>query len=119
LKIARRGEDSEGDMSKMLDRISQTAQDLDEWLHQHWGRSYVAILGWGLVLSILGSLSVLRHAVLAGGSGLPPIVVLVFQAALLVNQLAQWHQLKARRLARKAGAPARGVDGPVVDIADG
>jgi hypothetical protein len=88
----------------MLGRISEKAHELDEWLHLHAGRSYVAILGWGLVLSILASLSALRHALLSGGSGLTAIVVLVFQGALLVNQLSQWHELKARRRRRKPPA---------------
>jgi hypothetical protein len=102
----------------MLDRIGQAAHELDEWLHRHAGRSYVAILGWGLVLSILASLSVLRHALLSGGSGLTPIAALIFQGALLVNQLSQWHELKARRRRRKTqrAGPAPGTAMATADI---
>jgi hypothetical protein len=81
----------------MLSRLARAAHEYDEWLHQHVGRAYVAVLGWGLVASILGSLSVLGHALSKGRSSLPTLFILVFQTALLINQLAQWHELKQRR----------------------
>jgi hypothetical protein len=42
------------------------------------------------------------------------IAVLVFQSALLVNQLAQWHELRERRQRAKAadGRAAPGVGIP-------
>jgi hypothetical protein len=86
----------------MFQRLSRAAHELDEWLHQHAGRAYIAILGWGLVLSMIGSLTSLRHALVAGRAGLSPLLVLVFQTALLINQLAQWHDLHERRRRRKA-----------------
>jgi hypothetical protein len=92
----------------MIRNLASSAHELDEWLHQHVGRAYVAILGWGLVASIVGSLTVLGHALSNGGSGLSPLLVLVFQSALLVNQLAQWHELRERRRQRKnSGLGAR------------
>ncbi len=85
----------------MLRRLAKSAHELDEWLHEHVGRAYVAILGWGLVASMIASLSVLSHALSRGRSGLTPLAILVFQSALLVNQLAQWHDLRERRRRRK------------------
>jgi hypothetical protein len=79
----------------MFSRLASRAHELDEWLHQNVGRAYVAILGWGLVLSILASIAKLGNALSSFG-----VITLVFQAALLVNQLAQWHELRERR--RKA-----------------
>jgi hypothetical protein len=85
----------------MLNRLARSAHELDEWLHQNVGRAYVAILGWGLVASMIGSVTVLGHALSGGRSGLTPALTLVFQAALLVNQLAQWNDLAERRRRRK------------------
>jgi hypothetical protein len=98
----------------MLKRLSRNAHELDDWLHLHVGRAYVAILGWGLVASIIGSLRVLNHTLSRGGLGLGTIAVLVFQSALLVNQLAQWHELRERRQRAKAadGRAAPGVGIP-------
>jgi hypothetical protein len=76
----------------MLNRLALRAHELDEWLHENVGRAYVAILGWGLVLSIFASVASLGRALTSFG-----FITLVFQAALLVNQLAQWHELRARR----------------------
>ena len=81
----------------MMKRLAFAAYELDEWLHQHVGRAYIAILSWGLVASILGSLRILGHAMSKGSGGLATLLALVFQAALLVNQLAQWHELRERR----------------------
>ncbi len=81
----------------MIGRLAFAAHELDGWLHAHYGRIYVAILGWGLVISILGGLRALEHALADGGSGLGPLAVVVFQSALLINQLAQWHDLRERR----------------------
>ena len=84
----------------MLKRPALSAHELDEWLHQNVGRAYIAILGWGLVISMLASLQVLGHALSGGKSGITPLLTLVFQSALLVNQLAQWHDLRERRRRR-------------------
>jgi hypothetical protein len=95
----------------MLKNLASSAHELDEWLHQHVGRAYVAILTWGLVVSMIGSVTTLGHALSAGESGLTALAVLVFQAGLLVNQLAQWHELRERRRLRKE-AVARVVPAP-------
>jgi hypothetical protein len=83
----------------MLSRLASSAHQLDAWLHHNVGRAYVAILGWGLVLSILASIAKLGNALSSFG-----LITLVFQAALLVNQLAQWHELRERRRRYKDAA---------------
>ena len=94
----------------MIRRLARRAHELDDWLHQNFGRAYNAILGWGLVLSILASISTLGRALSSFG-----IITLVFQGALLVNQLAQWHELRERRQRYKdAGFSRREAADPVV-----
>ena len=85
----------------MLKKIIERAHELDQWLHVHAGRSYMAILTWGLVLSIINSVSVVGSAFSRGHVGLTPLFVLVVQSGLLVNQLAQWHDLRQRRRNRR------------------
>ena len=84
----------------MLANISRRAHELDIWLHENVGRPYIAILGWGLVISIIDSLGSLGHTLGAQADGLFGLVklllILAFQAGLLVNQLAQWHQHRER-----------------------
>ena len=87
----------------MIGRVASAAHELDQWLHTHVGRGYVAILGWGLVASILATLRALSHALSEGGSGLGPLAAMVFQGALLINQLAQWYELREKRRAHKRG----------------
>ncbi len=74
----------------MLTNLIRRAHWLDGWLHEHVGRPYIAILGGGLFFSILDSLSSLRHTLFATAHGLGDmiklLVVLAFQAALLINQ---------------------------------
>jgi hypothetical protein len=84
----------------MLSRLARKAHELDDWLHQNVGRAYVAILGWGLVLSIIGSIATLGRALTSFG-----FITLIFQAALLVNQLAQWHELRTRRRRHRDAEP--------------
>ena len=88
----------------MLKTLTERAHELDQWLHIHAGRSYMAILTWGLVLSIINSVSVVGGAFSRGHVGLTPLFVLVVQSGLLVNQLAQWHELRQRRRNRKTAA---------------
>ena len=96
----------------MIGRLARAAHEWDAWLHENAGRTYIGILTWGLVVSIIGSLGVLGRALSGGEGGLAVIVVLVFQSALLVNQLAQWHELRQRRhLRRDAGLGVAELDG--------
>ncbi|HTZ69904.1 MAG TPA: hypothetical protein VMB71_04560 [Acetobacteraceae bacterium] len=93
----------------MLSRLALSAHEFDAWLHENAGRLYIAILSWGLVFSIIGSLGKLGNAA-SGHSGLTALLVLVFQAALLINQLAQWHELRERRQVLKSRNAARPGD---------
>jgi hypothetical protein len=89
----------------MLTSLFRGASWLDAWLHQHVGRLYSGILTWGLVITISGGVaSLAKSFTLDGGRiDLVKIVLTVaLQAALLVNQLAQWSELRQRRQARKA-----------------
>ncbi len=64
----------------------------------------------GLGLGIVASATTLGHLVGAGGAQsdmLKTVGVGVFQAALLVNQLAQLDEHRARRRRRRARAKAR------------
>jgi hypothetical protein len=79
---------------------------LDDWLRQHVGRFYTTILIWGLVVGIGASLTALGRAFTSGvglGGKLAVIAVAaVFQAALLINQLAQLHEHRERRMRKNA-----------------
>ena len=91
---------------RVLTNLSRRAYELDIWLHENIGRPYILIQGWGLALSILESLRVLFHTLAASADGLGGmiklLVVLAFQAGLLINQLAQWH---TRRIGRSRPKP--------------
>jgi hypothetical protein len=88
----------------MFGRLIRRAHRLDEWLHQNFGRPYSIILMIGLVISIADSLDRLGRAVSGlGGGEVKLMMELVFQGALLVNQLAQWHDLHERRRRRTGG----------------
>jgi hypothetical protein len=97
----------------LLAKLSLRAHELDIWLHANVGRPYIAILGWGLFFSILDSLRSLGHTLGENATGLFSLIklllILAFQAGLLVNQLAQWHQHRQRH-ARKR--PGREVEAP-------
>jgi hypothetical protein len=89
-KVAMRGE------ARVLTNLSHRAYELDIWLHEHVGRPYIAILGFGLAVSILESLRSLAHT-LSGpvdslGGIIKLLLVLAVQGGLLVNQMAQWHE---------------------------
>jgi hypothetical protein len=90
----------------MLNRLTRYAHLLDLWLHRHLGRPYEAVLAIGLGLSIVASATTLSHFIAAGGAGLQGGVaktlgIAVFQAALLINQLAQLDEHRARRRRRR------------------
>ena len=87
----------------MIGQLFRAAYQLDAWLHQHVGRSYAAILGWGLVLSIFGAVSNLSQTVKSGASIVKIAALVVLQLALLINQLAQLYE---RRQARRAAKSA-------------
>jgi hypothetical protein len=95
----------------LLGKLSLRAHELDIWLHQNVGRPYIAILGWGLVFSIFESLRSVSHTLTENASGvfsmIKLLLILAFQAGLLINQLAQWHQHRQRHGRKR---PGRGVE---------
>jgi hypothetical protein len=94
----------------VLASLSRRAYTLDIWLHENVGRPYIAILGWGLALSILDSLHALGRTLAAAADGpgdmIKLLVVLAFQSGLLINQLAQWHERRQKRGRARADRPA-------------
>lgn len=89
----------------MLSKLFRGAAWLDAWLHQHVGRLYTGILGFGLVAAISEGIARLAQSFSASGGKVDVVkivLVLALQSALLINQLAQWSELSERRRARKA-----------------
>jgi hypothetical protein len=78
----------------------------------HWP-AYEGILSIGLGLSIVASVTSLSHIIATGGASLQGDLVktagtVVFQAALLINQLAQLDEHRARRRRRRMRAREKG-----------
>ena len=97
----------------MLTKLTRYAHWLDLWLRRHLGRPYETILAIGLVLSIGASVTNLGQIVGAGGAGMKGdiakiVAVVIFQAALLINQLAQVDEHRARRRRRRMRAKEKG-----------
>jgi hypothetical protein len=93
----------------MLSNLFRGASWLDAWLHEHVGRLYTAILGWGLVAAISEGIARLVQSFGSGGGKVDLVrivLVVALQSALLINQLAQWSELQERRRARKAARSA-------------
>jgi|SRR5579862_4382375 len=92
----------------MLNQLIRDAHSLDAWLHEHF-RLYTFLLGCGLVIAIINSIATLGHTLSSNGTehgdhSLKILVMLAFQAALLVNQVAQLHEHRQRRHSRKTKA---------------
>ena len=90
----------------MLTNLTRLAHWLDLWLHKHLGRPYEAILAAGIGLSIVASVTTLGHIVEMGGANqngdvLKTVAVVIFQTALLINQLAQLDEHRVRRRRRR------------------
>jgi hypothetical protein len=97
----------------MLTKLTRYAHWLDLWLRRHLGRPYETILAIGLVLSIGASVTNLSQIVGAGGAGMKGDIakivgIVIFQAALLINQLAQLDEHRARRRRRRLRAQEKG-----------
>ena len=93
----------------MVNQLIRDAHSLDAWLHEHF-RLYTFILGCGLVIAIFNNVGALGRTLSGTGAehgdhSLKLLVMLVFQAALLVNQVAQLHEHRQRRRNRKAAEP--------------
>jgi len=97
----------------MLKALTHYAHWLDLWLRRHLGRPYENILALGLGLSIAASAGSLGKIVETGGASLQgdlvkTVGIAVFQVALLINQLAQLDQHRARRRRRRLRAKQKG-----------
>ncbi len=86
----------------MIREILRTAYRLDTWLDARLGGPYRLVLGLGLIIGIVQSVSDLPHKLRSGGV-VGEIFTLVLFTALLVNQLAElYKRLQARRERRAA-----------------
>lgn len=96
--------------SPMIQTLLQASHWLDAWLREHLGRPYLAILGVGLVFGIIATFGELGHEISSGASILKLGFLIAFQVALLINQLAQFHdyreERRQRREAKRAAASA-------------
>jgi hypothetical protein len=87
-----------------LDRVLRAAAAVDQWLRTHFGRPYTALLSIGLVLGI-GEAFRKFASELASAQHVNAWAVLgigLFQGALLINQLAQFHVAREKRRAERA-----------------
>jgi Zn-dependent protease with chaperone function len=76
----------------MIGFVARGAYRLDAWLRQHLGRPYIA-----LIASVFG----LSHAMQSGVSVLKLLAMVLFQLALLINQLGQFHEYRQDRRSRR------------------
>ena len=67
-----------------------------------WARPYTVILAIGLVYGIAASVRALIHDAETRLDVFKVVVAVLFQLALLINQLAQFHEYRRAREARKA-----------------
>ena len=94
--------------------ISRLAYQIDQFLKNHLGWPYRLVLAAGLVVGIVSSLNTLEKAFGSTQNVTEAIIAIAFQAALLINQLAQvneWRHeqrmLRKRRIALTDGRPPR------------
>ena len=82
-------------------RVLGWAYEADAWLKSRLGRPYTAILGAGLSLGIVATIKSLAAAIQTGRDPLALVATVVFEAALLINQLAQFHEYRQQTRARR------------------
>jgi len=82
--------------------LSYWAWRLDRWLQRQFGTPYRIVLSAGLVASIGASWNALVTSIHSTTNVAVIVGTVLFQAALLVNQLAQLHQRRRARARRKA-----------------
>ena len=85
----------------MIGRLIVGAHWLDAWLQVHLGRPYTVVLAIGLVVGISASIHDLSRSVASSTNILKIVGMVLFQLALLINQLAQLHEHRERRRARR------------------
>ena len=82
--------------------LTYWAWRLDRLLNRRIGAAYRVVLSIGLAASIAASWKSLADSFHSATNVLVIIATVVFQAALLINQLAQVHQRRRARLRRQA-----------------
>ena len=90
----------------MIPKLIHGAHRLDAWLKLNVGRPYTFILSVGLIIAMVDGVRQLSNTLSEGGrvlSGhlLTFSITLVFQAALLINLLAQWREHRSARATSK------------------
>lgn len=95
----------------MIRLVLLASHRLDAWLREHLGRPYLALLGVGLVFGIIATVGELDHEIRSGSSVLKLGFLAAFQVALLINQLAQFHDYRQERRQRKQAKRAAAPDG--------
>lgn len=95
----------------MIPTILKLSSALDAWLREHIGRPYLAALWVGLILGIIAAFEDLLKDLGRHDNVLKLSLFIAFQAALLVNQLAQFHDYREQRMRqREARARRRQAD---------
>lgn len=108
----------------MIATILKLSSALDAWLREHIGRPYLAALWVGLILGIIAAFQDLLKDLGRHDNVLKLSLFIAFQAALLVNQLAQFHdyreermrQREARTLRRQAQRGGAAPDDPATQV---
>ena len=93
----------------MLRQVFRGARWLDQWLEEHLGRPYNAMLSVGLALEMIHRVQHLPDTWKPGAAHDPlgSVVALVMEAALLIHQLGELSERSDRRRARDAAARAK------------
>jgi len=82
--------------------LTYWAWRLDRLLNRRIGGAYRVVLSIGLAASIAASWNSLAASFHSATNVIVIVATVVFQAALLINQLAQVHQRRRARLRRQA-----------------
>ncbi|MEP7211163.1 MAG: hypothetical protein ABI740_10030 [Alphaproteobacteria bacterium] len=90
----------------MFSKLFHGAYHLDAWLKERVGRPYTLVLSIGLIIAMVDGIGKLSETLSEGGEILSGHVLtfaisLVFQLALFINLLAQWHEHRTLHGRRK------------------
>ena len=88
--------------------VTSLAYWLDRRLRDRIGLPYRGLLSAGLVIGISGSVNTLTHA-FRTTNALAAIATVVFEVALLINQLAQIYEYRQERHARRRAKVSSGA----------
>lgn len=87
----------------MIGAIFRAAAFLDRWLQQKLGEPYRTLLGIGLLIEIVQRLREFPELLHSGKGLIGEGLALLLFAALLLNQLAEFHERMVARRERRAG----------------